>query len=183
LQSFARFGEVAAALQCAVVEAFVWERGARSELAGGHRASFRLSVSNDAYDAFFNAPAGYRGQYAVSPTAGEFANRLLLQQFEQMLVQYAASRSSVASGLVAASLGGAQAKIWIDEQEVELQLGNIVPDLVFPQWGQEVQGAGLLAPVGHHLEVKGGWLSARGLEIWNPVKLQRSIQIHREGFS
>lgn len=41
--------------------AFAWEPFDAERLSGCHRASFLLRVPEHAYDAFFNAPAGYRG--------------------------------------------------------------------------------------------------------------------------
>lgn len=183
LLSLTDFGAVLAALQCAHVEAFVWERAIKPHLLGCCRAAFRLRVSAQAYDAFFNSPVGYRAQYAASVAAGESANRQLLLHLQERLLQRAAQQSEVTLATVAASLAGAQAKIWIDEQEVEQQLGASEADLIFPKWGHELQGAGLLAPVGRLLEVKGGWLSANGAEVLNPEKALRGAQIRDEGFS
>jgi len=45
----------------ATVIASEWEPFKDQRLAGCHRASFEIRVSTDAYDAFFNAPVGYRG--------------------------------------------------------------------------------------------------------------------------
>jgi hypothetical protein len=185
LLSYPSFDAVALLLeQQATVEGFVWERFSGQALQGCHRASFCLRVPEATYDAFFNSPAGYRGQYAVSPTAGEAANRKLLVQLEPHLLTYATSHSQVAQAVVRRSLRAAQAKLWILEPDVEAQLGSTAPAIVHEQWNQaSASGVGLLAPVAARLEVKGGWLAPNGDERINPAKADRSEEIHRTGFT
>src|SRR6266536_4411423 len=77
---------IALIIKDASITAFAWEPFNAERLSGCHRASFLLKVSEHAYDAFFNAPAGYRGQYARSREAGEKANRALLSNLEPLLL-------------------------------------------------------------------------------------------------
>jgi hypothetical protein len=85
------------------------------------------------------------------------------------------------SQLVEASLKGCQAKIWIDESEVEDQ---DTPSIDYPLWeSHEPGGIGLRAPRGTRLEVKGGWVSSSGEEVINTYKSHRSGNITRTGDS
>ncbi len=135
--------------------------------------------------AFFNSPAGYRGQFAASVAAGEEANRKLLMQVEARLLAYAENRSSVTQTDIRNSLRAAQAKVWIFESEVEAQLCATAPAITYALWKAQASEShvGLLAPVGTRLEVKGGWLTPDGVERLNPGKSGRSEDIHRTGFS
>ena len=73
LLSFSAFSEVVELVAKAQVVDFTWEPFKGTALTGRSRASFLLRVSPETYDAFFNSPAGYRGQYALSPSEGETA--------------------------------------------------------------------------------------------------------------
>lgn len=184
LFSYPDFDSVALLLNGAAVEGFSWERFDGETLRGCSRASFLLRVSSEAYDAFFNSPAGYRGQFAASVAAGEEANRVLLTLFEARLIAYAEDRSSVPRLLLSDSLRAAQAKFWIYERDFQPQLGASAPEIIFAPWQQHSEdGVGLLAPLGTRLEVKSGWLSSDGVERLDPLKLGRSEEIHRTGFS
>jgi hypothetical protein len=184
LLSYPNFDAVALLLEQATVECFLWEPFTGPALRGCHRASFLLRVSEEAYDAFFNSPAGYRGQFAASAAAGEAVNRNLLVQFEARLLAYAENRPQVTQSVICISLRAAQAKLWIFEAEVEAQLGTITPAINYAPWEQASEsGVGLLAPVGTLLEIKGSWLAPNGEERLNPAKLGRSEDIHRTGFS
>jgi hypothetical protein len=159
-----------------------WESATASHLQGCHRASFKLSVSEETYDAFFNAPAGYRGQYALSEGAGEAANRRLLGSLTLKLLK--AVKPDDAHLPVVTSLGGSQAKIWIVETDVEEQLGDPKPSIDFGHWEfNEHDCQGLRAPVGTTLEVKGAWVTLNGEVFENPDKCNRSTNIYRIGDS
>ncbi|WP_430433201.1 hypothetical protein [Methyloversatilis sp.] len=178
------FDAIASLLEQAIVERFSWEAFSGQSLRGCHRASFLLRVPEAAYDAFFNSPSGYRGQFAASAIAGEEANRQLLSQLGASMLAYAESHSQVAKSLILRSLNAAQAKIWIFEAEVEAQLGITEFAIAYEPWERASEnGVGLLAPVGTHLEVKGGWLAPSGDERHNSSKSGRSEEIHRTGFS
>jgi hypothetical protein len=184
LSSYPTFDAVASLLAAPVVCGFLWERFSGAQISGCHRASFLIEVSSLAYDAFFNSPVGYRGQYARSLEAGEEANRKLIAQFEPQLLAYASVHSSVSQESVAQSLRAAQAKVWIFEAEVESQLGETEPAIAYAPWEHSSEsGVGLLAPMGTRIEVKGGWLAADGSERINPVKVRRSDEIRLSGYS
>jgi hypothetical protein len=143
-----------------------------------------LSVEPTAYDAFFNSPKGYRAQYAISPKTGETANRRLLDALEPALMRKAATQNSAPSSRVLKSLRCVDAKVWIDELEVEDQLSDPNPAIAYDAWQfDSPDGQGLRAPVGTRLEVKGGWLDAQGEERRDPLKASRSVQISRTGYS
>jgi hypothetical protein len=184
LHSYPDFDTVASLVLDAAIEAFCSEPFSGLALRGCHRASFLLRVPEVVYDAFFNSPVGYRGQFAASEGAGELANRQLIAQFEARLLAYAEGRASVTQQIVSKSLRAEQAKLWIFEPEVEAQLGATTPAINYSPWGQASNsGVGLLAPVGTRLEIKGGWLGPDGVEYLNPRKAGRSDDIHRTGFS
>ena len=163
--------------------AYAWEAFREARLRGCHRASFKLCVSSEAYDSFFNSPVGYRAQYALSPAEGKLANRRLLQLLHARLLEYADSFGGIKRD-IAMSLLAEDAKVWILEAEVHEQLGIDQPAIAYSPWELESEdGAGLLAPCGATLEINGGWLDADGLEIRDPCKAHRAEDIHRVGFS
>ena len=159
------------------------ESARASHLRGLRRASFRLRLPRYIYDAFFNSPYGYRAQYALSPEIGACSNRMTIDRLIPKLTRH---RPAIGDGheRLLRSLRSKDAKIWIDELEVESQLGGHRAQIAFPPWvaGTE-SGVGLLAPIGHNLEVKGGWLNEAGEEVRDPHKARRSEEIHEAGYS
>lgn len=163
---------------------FEWEAATAGRLRGCHRASFLLRVSDEAYDAFFNSPKGYRGQYARSTEIGEAANRAMLSRLNHHLVASIPTDRFPLEPLIACSLRASAAKCWIYEREVELQMGETEPQILFDAWQLASEdGAGLLAPIGRCLEVKGGWVDQDGTERLDPSKSSRSEKIHTVGFA
>ena len=184
LLGISAYSEVVECVAKAQVTEFIWEPFKGTKLAGCNRASYLLRVSRECYDAFFNSPVGYRGQYALSVHEGEAANRYLLTALEEKLINFASTRDNAPLSAVLASLQGSEAKVWIFESEVEIQLGEDLPAILFSQWEKYSEtGVGLLAPVGMFLEVKGGWLDCQGREQHNPSKVNRSNEIHKTGYS
>ena len=184
LRAWRDFEHIVGSLLESPVEGFWWEPFRSPRLHGCNRASFTLKVEPTAYDAFFNSPKGYRAQYAISPSAGETANRRLLDALEPLLMRTAAAQNSVPSSLVLKSLRCVDAKVWIDELEVEDQLSDPKPAIAYDAWEfDSLDGQGLRAPVGTRLEVKGGWLDAHGDERRDSLKASRSVQISRTGYS
>jgi hypothetical protein len=122
-------------VSCCSIVSYEWEPFRTSLLAGCNRASFVLHVDTETYDAFFNSPVGIRAMYAVSPSAGEAADRLLVHQVAPQLLAF-----RVASGALhrwtAKSLALHEAKVWIVESEVEDQL-SAEPSLVYSPWERE----------------------------------------------
>ena len=168
--------------QC-TISGFIWEPGERSELKTMNRASFRLRVSSTLYDWFFNSPVGYRAQFAISKSTGLEANASALRTLESRMVE-----ASVSHGrdrlFVTLSLRSEGAKIWIDESEVEGQMGRLEPAIDFERWEKNSEdGAGLLIPRGRYLEVKGAWITKLGEVFIDPYKRTRAEQIYECGFS
>ena len=182
LLSWQSFDEIVEQFSTCQIAAMWWEPAMAPRLkeVESHRASFVLTVLPELYDAFFNAPVGYRGQFSRSERHGECANRQLLEALFPRFLEVA-SHGPTPIHLVTASLKGSQAKIWIDESEVEDQE---TPSIDFLLWeSHEPNGIGLRAPRGTRLEVKGGWVSSAGEEVINTSKLHRSGNITRTGDS
>lgn len=160
-----------------------WEPATAPHLHGCHRASFGLTASPELFDGFFNAPVGYRGQYATSELAGEVANRRLIDSMLPRLLCVGRA-SAIDPNLIETSLRGKQAKVWIVESAVEDQLLHPEESILFPAWEfSEPNGQGLRAPQGTAIEVKGAWLSPEGCEVVNPAKRHRSAHIYKTGDS
>jgi hypothetical protein len=141
-----------------------------------------LRVPNHLYDAFFNSPVGYRGQFAVSPNQGEKSNAFLIDILMNKLA--AAAPKAPQAGWIEASLRGVQAKVWIDEAEVQDHLFDEAPEIDFSRWLHDCgSSVGVRAPLGTRLVVYGGWIDNTGLERINPKKVRRSQEIYECGFS
>lgn len=170
-----------------------------NRLRGCTRACFLLSTDHDAYDAFFNSPAGYRAQYCHGQETGRMANRRIIEALRPALVEFVKSRviATFSIDRIAASLDANDAKIWIDENEAASPpSSNFQIHINYRNWvdrarranvsqEEEVAGAirGVLAPYGTRLEVKGGWIDSNGLEQPDPFKANRSEMIALNGFA
>ena len=184
LLSWRSFNDIVEELLACEIAPLYWEPATALHLRNCNRASFELTVVPEVYDAFFNAPVGYRGQFARSEGHGERANRNLLSALLSRLIEVAAAHPTAPHEYVRTSLQGRQAKVWIDETNVENQLSDPAPHIVFPPWEfNEPGGPGLRAPVGTKLGVKGGWVSETGEEVINTLKERRSGHINRSGDS
>jgi hypothetical protein len=183
LATYERFENIVAGLILAAsVAKAIWEPFGETRLRGCHRAAFLLAVPPWLYDAFFNSPVGYRAQYAQSVELGERKNREVLDALEARLL--ASWSADGGMELARASLGGAAAKIWINESEVEKHLFEDTPEIDFGPWHLATEnGAGLRAPVGTQLVVCGGWIDSSGRERLDSDKLKRSQEIHEVGFT
>lgn len=176
------FDEVISLFERCVVEPMWWEAATDSHLAGSNRASFKLLVFEEAYDAFFNAPAGYRGQFALGEHHGKCANKKLISSLASKL--YSAVSPDQLILPIRESLEGKQAKVWIVESDVEEQLGHVKASIEYEPWEfNEHNCQGLRAPIGTTLEVKGAWVLPDGKEIENHHKANRSNYIYRLGDS
>jgi hypothetical protein len=174
-------GILASLVSIASINTFIWEAGLDQRLRGHHRACYLLKVLPDVYDGFFNSPVGYRAQYARSEEEGCAANRAVL---DALIPKLSAHPHGIDRDLIDRSHRGAGAKIWIHEAEVEDQMGSEVSEIDYPEWASaSSNGAGLLAPVGTLLEIKGAWLTPDGMVHVDPQKVDRSRDIHMEGFS
>ena len=166
------------------LESFCWERFTGSRLGGCKRASFLISVPEFQYDCFFNSPTGYRGQYAISSTAGENANRVLIDYIKGTVITQARQRFEFDENVALLSLNGDGAKIWIYEPEVESHYFDETPEIDFERWQLNSDtGAGLRAPRGKRLELKGSWFDSKRDIRLDPYKANRSTEIHMTGFS
>jgi hypothetical protein len=87
---------------------------------GAHRATFRLRVAESVYDAFFNSPVGYRAQYRLAIERGERCNRELINALTPRCLAFADTKapSHFPPRLIAASLAGKDAKVWITEADL-----------------------------------------------------------------
>jgi hypothetical protein len=183
MAAFASYQQVLVALQSCEVQYFTWESPRDTALSGCERACFRLRVPRSVYDAFFNSPVGYRAQFALDSNAGYEGNIKALDAIEPALTRFAQLRGQ-ADNRIVWSWRAPDAKIWIDESEVQEQLGLYDPQILYEPWqSQSEDGAGLLAPLGELLEVKGAWVDATGHFRPNPKKSGRAGNIHSVGFS
>jgi hypothetical protein len=178
------FSEVIENLAQAEVLSFCWEWFNDARLKGCKRAVYRIRVSVEAYDKFFNSPVGYRVQYAVNPSGGQKSNHELIDHLEPNLCKHALTHGELSADAIKWSLRAPQSKIWIEEKEVEVQLGSHKPAIKCQPWQENSEhGVGLLAPVGNLLEIKGAWLDRNDVAQIDPRKLTRSDDIHLTGFS
>lgn len=160
-----------------------WERFTEQRLRGFKRIVFGLRVSSLAYDAFFNAPHGYRGQYASSPGAGVKANEATIEAFSSPASSLASELGVGTAAQVDTSLRAPQAKVWIREAEVETQFTGD-PAIAWRPWKAGLgSGKGLRAPEGRELGIKGGWINDRGEVGADKKKERRSEEIHESGFT
>jgi hypothetical protein len=149
-----------------------------------------LNVDNEAFDAFFNSPGGYRAQYLSDPDHGQAANGRLLRALEPSLTNEVVkrcgekqlSREKVRNALLANS-----AKIWPDEEVLDFTEATI--DLAVERWKQPCdwinapKHAGLWAPEGTQLKVFGAFIDPWGNEVVSRRKIRRRFDIHECGFS
>jgi hypothetical protein len=165
---------------------------------GCHRAFFRVHVSSPAYDAFFNSPVGYRAQYCISLENGRTCNRELLDALERACLAAAVGKEPADFPVahIVASLRATRAKIWIDENDltgldgVHIEYQPWLAKAAFASTGTLAEQAarssvfaGLLAPIGAVLELKGGWIDPRGTECLDPAKAARDAEIRDYGFT
>jgi hypothetical protein len=184
LLAWSSFDQIIEQIVSCPVAPLYWEPATAPHLKSCHRAAFEIDVPPNLYDAFFNSPVGYRGQFANSEARGELANRNLIDRLLSSLTFAAGEHPANSDGRVLTSLRGAQAKVWIVESEVDEQLSDPEPSIIYPTWEFNApDGQGLRAPLGSKLEVKGAWVDAAGLEVVNPSKRRRSNFIYMTGDS
>jgi hypothetical protein len=178
------FDDVVEMIYRATISGYLFERASSTRLKGLRRASFLLEVPQETYDLFFNSLFGYRAQYAISPESGMLANRKLIDRLAGRLIEYASSHESASAHDMTTSLAATDAKVWILESEVEAQMWSADPAIHYQPWESATKnGAGLLAPIGSKLEVKGGWLDPSGRVQRDPSKATRGDDIHAVGYS
>jgi hypothetical protein len=122
---------------------------------GTHRAVFRLRASEEDYDAFFNAPVGYRAQYCLGSDNGRSQNRRVLDALEPRLVAFYRVRPTAGCSehWLRASLRGFDAKIWIYEAEVAKAEGA---HILYEPWLAKLRAAKFGSPTGTGFARVGG---------------------------
>ncbi len=198
LAAFPSFNDVIAGVVRGAVDYFAAEPRDNPPCVGCFRAFFRIGVQECDYDAFFNSPVGYRAQYCIDPAHGESENRRLLDALTPACLNFARGRepSHFPTKLVSASLRGVDAKIWINEKDLPV-VDEVHID--YPPWVAKARAAangtltdqaarasalvGVLAPIGTHLVLKGGWVNSDGQECRVPAKAARAVEIREYGFT
>lgn len=85
------------------------------------RADFCADIGHLLFDAFFNAPTGYRGAHFESPEKGLAANQLMIGELSPILIGWALSHNmDVDRAWLAESLSLQTAKAWLAEDAVAL---------------------------------------------------------------
>lgn len=163
------------------------------------RVRFRASISHKTYDLLFNAPDGLRGRYWQSPDEGASVTRRLIHGLEDKLLAYAASNAPILISPaktmdlaeMSASLNASSAKVWVRERDDNNNyIGTTVgPQLKVRRWHQNETADGSKGQlwrwtvVSDSIEITGGFLDPDGNEHVPDGKQDRSLQIHRFGFS
>jgi len=193
LLSVANFDEVIQRLLDGAITSFEIEP--RGELG---RVFFGLSVTEETYDTFFNSPSGYRAQYCLGASRGEKQNQKLMCALTQVCLNYSEkwSKQTFPPKRIVASLSGAGAKMWITESdlpdvdEVHINYGPWVQKAHRATTGTTADraaranaGAGVLAPVGTQLEIKGAWVFQNCTEWLDPKKALRAEEIRDYGYT
>ena len=143
---------------------------------GCWRTSFEVRVGHsEICDAFYNAAAGYRAQFARGIEHGVAGNHWLLKRLEPQLLQTCRERG-IDTSPVTSSLRGGQAKLWIVEPKDDSHIKG-APAIFCRQWS----GPGQLAPIAKRLEVKGAWLDSNSYVVAD-LLLTRSRKIERDRF-
>jgi hypothetical protein len=198
LLSVCSFDQIVDWIVAGTVDSFTAEERIRSPCHGCRRAFFTIRVSESHYDAFFNSPVGYRAQYCMSVAHGEKQNRRLIEAVTPMCLRFATGtpEPGFPTEMIEASLRCTDAKAWIPERdrpnanEVHIDYSPWLAKLrAATEGGASDQAArsnaevGVLAPIGSHLEIKGGWLVAGGSEWRDPCKARRAEEIRDYGYT
>ena len=150
---------------------------------------FTVSVSAEAFDSFFNGPAGYRACYLHDPHLGLAANLALTEALSERLhiAAIQAHIPELAAIDVKASILAASCKVWVHEEDFPFQ--SLTADLAVERWvaaaaaGELKAKWGLCAPAGTRIQIKGALLSPWGNEAVPAKKVLRRFEIHQYGFS
>lgn len=166
--------------------------GARPDLSGCYRPSFRFRVTQDTGDLFFNSSCGYRAASCESAAIGARANRLVINALTPRLCDAWGNHDTRGFNAqwVDRALAHDSAKVWVDEQclsvnswtDLEIEIRN-------PVWIEtakayqgkidilvlEGEGSfrtqreeprlpywGLHAPVCEWFQIKGAWIGPNG---------------------
>ena len=190
LMSVRRFSEVVSLIKSSITGIQVEScYGCDKELKECIQPIFSISISGEAFDAFHNSPAGYRGQYLRSPNLGLTANLELIAELENELVNAAvhACIPELQTISIRKSISASSCKVWVHESDFPFQCLTI--DLAVATWaaaaaaGQEKAKWALCAPTGSRIQVKGALLDPTGNEVVPWKKILRRFEIHHLGFS
>lgn len=161
---------------------------------------FRVLVSPQTFDLFYNSADGLRGRYFQDPNLGFKATKQLIHMLKPSLMQFAEAnsprfevRSRYASEMsitdVGASLGAPSTKVWVGEEV----LTSGQPGLVVQRWleneGREITGLRSKGPrwrcalENGEIAVKGAFVDSDGVEHVPESKVRRSEEIHYFGFT
>ncbi len=141
-----------------------------------------------AFDAFFNSPAGYRGQYWQDPDLGQAANsRIIRRLMDSLMAEIkTANRPRLRTINVKSSLSAMSAKIWIHEDDFPV---SPTRDLRVEPWasaakrGVKLAKSGVCAPAKGRIQVFGAFVDAYGHERVPHDKIRRRFDLHEYGFS
>lgn len=172
-----------------------FHREARADDATFERAVFCGTVAPDLFDWFFNASTGYRGEFYRSPQVGTRANRTLLDQLTQFLLNWARSRQpNCDESWILASLSCPSAKAWLAEYPglcpscvgewdqsavAELHIQNDRWEHsphVHAKWGQQ-------APLLTKVRIFGGFIDKQHREWLASHKTERATHIYEYGWT
>jgi hypothetical protein len=149
-----------------------------------------MTVSRDAFDAFFNSPGGYRAKFLESAESGQAANGTLLRLLEPSLssaVLHDVGTDRLASDSIRSAFLANSAKIWPDESELDFV--EATDDLAIGKWriGCESvnapSGVSLWAPEGTELLAIGAFIDPFGNEVVARRKVLRRFELHDCGFT
>lgn len=190
LSTFSDFAQIITLL-CNSIESIIVEpcKGVDAELRNCVQPVFTLNVSEEAFDAFFNSPAGYRACYLLDPNVGLTANLALVGALFEQLVGVATSQSiaELASIDLRTSLLATSCKVWVHEDDFPFQ--SLTTDLAVNAWleaasaGEKKAKWGLCAPKGTRIQIKGALIDPWGNEVVPRKKALRRYEIQRFGFS
>ena len=146
-------------------------------------------VAPGAFDAFFNAAAGYRGQFWQDPDFGQAANGRIIRRLMGPLLGAieAANLAELRVINPKTSLRAVSAKIWVHEDDFPLDSPS--RDLAVEPWAtrakQGIKQAqrGLCAPRDARFQVFGAFLDTSGHERVHKDKICRRFELHEDGFS
>jgi hypothetical protein len=146
-------------------------------------------IAPGAFDAFFNAAAGYRGQFWQDPDLGQAANGRIIRRLTPSLLGAieAANLPELRAINPKTSLRAVSAKIWVHEDDFPLD--SPTRDLAVEPWATRAkQGIGLAqrgicAPAEARLQILGAFLDTDGHERVHRDKIPRRFDLHEYGFS
>jgi hypothetical protein len=197
-----KFADLADRLACEARRISFKKVNGTHEAKGCWRAEFKVDVSPDAFDLFFNSPSGYRGRYLNDIAEGEAANAATLRALAKVLgggLDEPPPNLEQAIG----SLTPDFAKVWIDESVHFPADPVLIVEVKVPAWEAAATTArgrldahdatltpkeidrifGVRAPLGTVLKVMGAWIRSDGSFFVVPSKRRRGEDIHDFGVS